>query len=164
MNLSLYMNFWRCQWRKSLWQPFILFISWPCDVQTQVYSVSSGKLSIRQNVLWNHRGRHFEWWGTMWPRCAVPQSVRIHGMAYSWCRLFQRPRSGSQLPCRNGTSACGLSMTHLFVARLQVHQVQLDELGEIDCKLDGRWWQVDQCGDADLCEVSNVRLRIMGWP
>ena len=22
--------------------------------------------------------------------------------------------------------------------------------------------QVDQCGDADLCEVSNVRLRIMG--
>ena len=24
--------------------------------------------------------------------------------------------------------------------------------------------EVDQCGDADLCEVSNVRLRIMGWP
>ena len=81
----------------------------------------------------------------MWPRCAVPQSLRIQGMAYSWCRLFQRPRSGSQLPCRNGNSACGLSMTHLFVARPQVHQVQLDELGEIDANLTEDDEQVDQC-------------------
>ena len=106
---------------------------WPCDFQTQVHSVSSGRLSIRQNVLWNHRGRHFEWWGTMWPPCAVPQSLRIHGMAYSWCRLFQRPRSWMSLE------------------KLTANLTEDDE-------------QVDQCGDADLCEVSNVRLRIMGWP